>query len=85
MENLVEWRLVGETDVLGENLPQRLFVHHESHLPDPGSNPSRRGVKPATNRLSYGAASVHYLLTYLIRSFYDVEFFFFSFWSFYRQ
>jgi hypothetical protein len=24
--------------------------------PDPGSNPSRRGGKPATNRLSYGAA-----------------------------
>jgi hypothetical protein len=26
------------------------------HLPDPGSNPGRRGGKPATNRLSYGAA-----------------------------
>jgi hypothetical protein len=25
--------------------------------PDPGSNPGRRGGKPATNRLSYGAAS----------------------------
>jgi hypothetical protein len=25
-------------------------------LPDPGSNPGRRGGKPATNRLSYGAA-----------------------------
>jgi hypothetical protein len=24
--------------------------------PDPGSNPDRRGGKPATNRLSYGAA-----------------------------
>jgi hypothetical protein len=24
--------------------------------PDPGSNPSRRGGEPATNRLSYGAA-----------------------------
>jgi hypothetical protein len=24
--------------------------------PDPGSNPGRRGRKPATNRLSYGAA-----------------------------
>jgi hypothetical protein len=27
-------------------------------LPDPGSNPSPRGGKPATNRLSYGAASL---------------------------
>jgi hypothetical protein len=71
VEQLVEWRLAGETEVLGENLPQRQFVHHKSHMtrpgfepgsttnptwPDPGSNPDRRGGKPATNRLSYGAA-----------------------------
>jgi hypothetical protein len=56
MENLVEWRLAGETEVLGENLAQRYFVHHKSHLPNPGSNPGRRDGKPVTNRLSYGAA-----------------------------
>jgi phage-related protein len=56
MENLVEWRLAGETEVFGENLPQRQFVHHKCHLPDTGSNPDRRGGKPATDRLSYGAA-----------------------------
>jgi hypothetical protein len=32
MEKLVEWGLAGETEVLGENLPQRRIVHHKSHM-----------------------------------------------------
>jgi hypothetical protein len=51
MNGFLAWK----TDILGKNLPQRHFVHHKSHLPDPGANPGRRGGKPATNRLSYGA------------------------------
>jgi hypothetical protein len=47
-----------ETEVLGENLHRRHFVHHKSYLPDPSANPSRCGGKPATNRFSYGAACV---------------------------
>jgi hypothetical protein len=38
MENLVEW-MAGETEVLGENLPRRHFVHHKSHLTRPGIEP----------------------------------------------
>jgi hypothetical protein len=36
VEKLVGWRLAGETDVLGENLPQRHFVHQKSHMTRPG-------------------------------------------------
>jgi hypothetical protein len=39
VEKLVEWRLAGETEVLGENLLQRHFVHHKSHMPRPGFEP----------------------------------------------
>jgi hypothetical protein len=37
IEKLVEW-LAGETDLLGENLPQCRFVHHKPHML-PGREP----------------------------------------------
>jgi hypothetical protein len=55
----MECRLAGEIEVLGENLPQRHFCPSQNLTwPDPGVNPGRRGGKPATNRLSYGAAKL---------------------------
>jgi hypothetical protein len=39
VEQLVEWRLATETEVLGENLPQRHFVHHNTHMTRPGFEP----------------------------------------------
>jgi hypothetical protein len=39
VEQLVKWRLAGETEVLGEILPQGQFVHHKSHMITPGLEP----------------------------------------------
>jgi hypothetical protein len=67
VEKQMECRLAGETEVLGGNLPQRHFCPLQNPTwPDPGLNPDRRGGKPATNRLSYGAALA--LLGYLSAS-----------------
>jgi hypothetical protein len=41
VDKFVEWRLAGETEVLGENLPQRHFVYHKSHMTRPGFEPSQ--------------------------------------------
>jgi hypothetical protein len=46
--------LAGETEVLGENLPQRHFcTSQNSTWPDPGLNPGRRGGKPETHWIWY--------------------------------
>jgi hypothetical protein len=41
VEQLVELRLAGEAEVLRENLPQRHFIHHKSHM-------TRLGLEPGS-------------------------------------
>jgi hypothetical protein len=65
VEKQMECRLVGETDVLGETLPQRHFCPSQNPTwPDPGLNPGRRGGKPATTTFIF----FYYLVCEAIRS-----------------
>jgi hypothetical protein len=48
MEQLVEWELAGETEVVGENLPKCHFVHHKFHMTWDGTRAS------AVESLNYG-------------------------------
>jgi hypothetical protein len=50
VEYLVDW-LAGETEVLGENLPQCTLSTTNPIRSDSSLNPSHRGGKPATNQL----------------------------------
>jgi hypothetical protein len=55
----MECRLVGETEVLGEHLPQRHFCPSQNPTwPDLGLNPGCCSGKLVTNWLSYGAATI---------------------------
>jgi hypothetical protein len=54
MQQLVEWKLTEETEVLRENLSQCHPFHHKSHMTWPGIEPGYRGGKPANKHLSYG-------------------------------
>jgi hypothetical protein len=56
-EQSVEW-LAGETEVLGDNPPNATLSTTNPTLPDLGCG----GVKPATNRLRCGTASISKLI-----------------------
>jgi hypothetical protein len=59
VEQSEEWELAGEIEVLGEKTcPSATLSTTNPTSPDLGSNPGRRGGKPATNRMSYGAAFI---------------------------
>jgi hypothetical protein len=67
VEKLVEWWLAGETEVLGEKLaPAPLLSTTNPTRLDPVLNPGRRGGKPATNRLSYGAPISERYVSYFV-------------------
>jgi hypothetical protein len=58
VEKLVEWRLAGETEVVGENLPQRHFVHHKFHMIRPRGKAAGAGNWPLTSNKCRGQENV---------------------------
>jgi hypothetical protein len=55
-----DWQ--GKPKYSEKTCPSATFSTTNPTWPDPGSNPGRRGGKPATNRLSYGAAKEWHIL-----------------------
>jgi hypothetical protein len=50
----VDWQ--GKPKFSEKTCPSATFVHHKIHMTRPGFEPGPPRWKPATNRLSYGAA-----------------------------
>jgi hypothetical protein len=57
VEQLVDWELAGETEILEKTCPSANLSTTNPTRPDLGSNPGRRGGNPVTNHLSYGTAN----------------------------
>jgi hypothetical protein len=60
VEQSLEWELAGETEVLGENLPQCHFIHHKSPItwartlnPEVGSRRLTAWAMAQSSELSY--------------------------------
>jgi hypothetical protein len=68
VEQLVEWRLAGETEVLGENLPHRHFVHHKSHMTRPWLEP--RATTVGSQRLTAWAMARPLPTNYIVMIYY---------------
>jgi hypothetical protein len=67
--NMEQWWndvFVGETEVLGENLPSATLSTTNPTWIDLGANLGLRGERPATNRLSHGTAKENIKNYYLL-------------------
>jgi hypothetical protein len=64
VEQLMEWRLAGETEVLGENLPQSHFVHHKSNMTRPGLQPGQPRWEAASKLCCNRNVSASFALPY---------------------
>jgi hypothetical protein len=61
VEQLVEWRSAGETEVLGENLPQSHFVHHK--IPHDETRTRTRAAAVGSQRITAWAMARPYDFT----------------------
>jgi hypothetical protein len=67
VEQLAEFQLAGETEILGGNRPTchfAHFVHHKSHMAWPEMERQPPPGEPATNRLSCGIVRAHLITCY---------------------
>jgi hypothetical protein len=62
VEQLVEWELAGENEVLEKTCPGATLSATNPTWIDLGPNRGHCGGKPATNRLSYGTALMENLV-----------------------
>jgi hypothetical protein len=70
VEKQMECRLAGETEVLGENLPQRHFCPSQNPTrPDPGLNPGHGGHRDLSPQENYNRLSGRYLSAKLVPTF----------------
>jgi hypothetical protein len=58
LEQLVEWIWQGKPKYSEETYPSATLSTTKSHMTIRSRTPNRSGGKPATNRLSYGAALI---------------------------